>query len=94
MAFSSTTVRLLKAAPGIDRSPLYDDLASALAANVSSLTALGGTQAVARAAAALIDIYRGDPTTAGALSAGAGVSVAASSTTSLLTLQIQIIPAA
>lgn len=90
MAFTSTTVRVLKLAPGIDKSPLYDDLASALAAGVSSLTSLGGAQVVARAAASLADVYRASMK----LSANAVLSVAVSSTTSLLTMQIQIIPAA
>lgn len=90
MAFSTATVNMVKLGPGLDKSPLYDDLASALAANTSSLTSLGGKEVLARAVASLCDIYRA----AQSLSANAVLSVGASSTTSLLTLQIQIIPAA
>ena len=92
MAFSNAGLTLIKMAPGVDRSPLYDDVASALAVNTSSLTALGNTGTLARAVIALVDVYRNAPGAANIMSVGNTVSIAASSTTSLLTLQIQIIP--
>lgn len=93
MAFSTTTIRLLKMAGNIDKSPLYDDLTSALAAQTSSISSFGGAPMLARGVVALLDAYRKDPQNQGVLSAGAVVSVHASSTSSLLTIQVQIIPA-
>lgn len=90
MAFSTATIVAHTLGPNIDRSPLYDSLKTALAAGTSSISSLGGGDALARAVANLADFYRADR----GLSAHAVLSVGASSTTSLLTLQIQIIPAA
>lgn len=91
MAFSTTVLNVVKLRN--DPSLLYDDLTSALAANTTSLAALGGNDALSRAVVALIDVYRKDRITGPLLSAGAVVSVHASSTSSLLTLQVQIVPA-
>ena len=92
MAFTSTTIRGFKLGP-VDRTPLYDDLTSALAAGVSSLSSLGGGDALSRAIVAFWDVYRQTPATAGTISATALLSVGASSTSALVTLQFQLVPA-
>ena len=92
MAFSTTTVGLIKFTGG-NVSGLYDDLTSALAANTSSVSSLGGGDCLSRGVVALLDQYRKDPVAGKLLSAGAVVSVHASSTSSLLTIQVQIVPA-
>lgn len=95
MAFTTKAITLLKLGANIDRSPLYDELTSALAAGAAanSVTALGGLPVVARAVAGAIDAYRVDPVTGPLLSAGASITVGMTATSSLLTLQLQIIPA-
>lgn len=93
MAFSTTTINGIQLQPMSDKSPLLDQLTSALAVNTSSVSVVGGGDALSRAVLALLDAYRKDPVAGPRLSAGCTVSVHASSTSSLLTIQVQVIPA-
>jgi hypothetical protein len=67
-------------------------LVSSLATNTASLSAIGGTSAVAFGVIGFLKGYRNaqDAQARDALSADRLVSIAASSTSSLLTLQFQI----
>lgn len=69
-------------------------LAAAIATNTASLSAIGGASAVAHGCLAFLKAYRTEAQGAGALSADRPVLIAASSTTSLLTLQFTIKAAA
>lgn len=94
MAFSTATINLVDLSRGTDPSALYDRLGTALSANAAAaLAGLGGVHALARGVMALVDVYRKDPNTGPLLSAQAVLSVHASATSSLLTVQVQIIPA-
>ena len=67
-------------------------LAAAIATNTASLSAIGGASAVAAGCIGFLKAYRNvqDPQSREALSADRLVSIAASSTSSLLAVQFQI----
>lgn len=95
MAFSSLAVHMGEVNfPGANPQTI-SALAAAIATNVASLSAIGGASAVAAGCVGFLKAYRASEKQGlGALSADRLVSVAASSTTSLLTVQFQIKAAA
>lgn len=92
MAFSSLNVHMGE----VIFPPRRVDTISALAANIAtigaSVSAIGGVSAVAAGCIGFLNAYRncGDPQAAAALSADRAVSVAVSTTSSLVTVQFQI----
>jgi hypothetical protein len=87
MAFSTTTISGLSLQQ--EKSPLLDQLTSAMAANCSSLSVVGGVDCLSRAIGAFLDVYRKDPVASLVVSAAKSLSVEASSTASLLVLKVQ-----
>lgn len=70
-------------------------LGTQLSAGITSLSAVGGNEAVGKAITAFVDAFRtANPQASRLLSANALLSVHVSATTSLLTATFQIIPAA
>lgn len=87
MAFSTTTITGLSLQQ--EKTPLLDQLTSALAVNCSSISVVGGVDCLSRAILAFLDVYRKDPVASQVLSAGKTLSVEASSTNSLLFVKFQ-----
>lgn len=92
MAFSSLNVHLGEVTFPPARTNTISALAAAIATNTASLSAIGGASAVAAGVIGFLNAYRncGDPQAHEALSADRAVSVAASATSSLLTIQVQL----
>ena len=94
MAFSSGTVILTEILGTGNKRDRLDKLSSSLSAN-AALNGLGGADALAAGALDFLLAYRNmNPQALSVLSANALVSVNASATTSLLTVQFQLKPAA
>lgn len=93
MAFSTAAITLSELeGKGGTYGAHMDFLTSALSANTASLSAISANEALSRIVLAAVEqIYRHPKLN---LSAEAVISVHASSTSNLLTLQFQIIPAA
>ena len=91
MAFSSLAVHMGEVIfPGANPQTV-SALAAAINTNVASLSAIGGSSAVAAGCLGFLKAYRNaEPQAGAALSADRIVSIAASATSSLLTLQFQI----
>lgn len=95
MAFSSLTVHMGEINFPGGNPQAISALAAAIATNTASLSAIGGASAVAAGCLGFLKAYRNsEPQALGALSADRPVLIAASSTSSLLTLQFTIKAAA
>lgn len=93
MAFSAVTISLQEALAG-NQEALVSAVAAGLSAN-APMADLGGALALARGVVGFLHGYRnGHPQALSVLSASQVVSVAASATSSLLTMTIQLKPAA
>ena len=92
MAFSSLAVHMGEVIFPPANPQTVSALAAAITTNTASLSAIGGASAVAAGVLGFLKAYRncGDPQAQGALSADRIVSIAASSTSSLVTIQVQI----
>lgn len=91
MAFSSLGIHMGEVVHIPSNPQTISALAAAIATNTASLSASGGASAVAAGVIGFLKAYRNaEPGALQALSADRLISVAASSTTSLLTLAIAI----
>lgn len=93
MAFSSTSVHMGEIIfPGANPNAV-SVIAAAIATNTASLSAIGGASAVAHGCLGFLRAYRnnsGDPQARETLSADRPVTIAASSTSSIVTLQFTL----
>lgn len=91
MAFSSLAVHMGEVIFPPANPQAVSALAAAIATNTASLSAIGGASAVAAGVLGFLKCYRNAaPQARDALSADRIVSIAASSTSSLVTIQVQI----